>query len=388
MSSFEKIPCLEGFVRVRRTSEGAVGSVCVNDLCTALNRVPLMRDGTAVRRCPSMAILDAEHPRDLYASFDEAVAFVQWMARGSKLLRERSRELPQTLQKSRMGRSSPSAAPDDSPELQIIELEYAGHKFSMRLADGRYMVNATEMARPFDKRPAVWLKLSETIRLRQALVENGTSPDLQSQIITSRGPAGATWLEIHLWTQFAGWLSPAFAAWCSHKLVELMRTGCTVIEDPQPSGPETAPAENSAPDVAKPAPLPASYEDALALIDVQHRTIRSQREFIDSNRYKYEHYRQTVEDREWFSTTMIANEIGVSAIALNTFLMDEGVQRRVSGEWVVEPQFRHLRDLHIYEWYNHRTRHTNKYKIDGWTPAGREYIIELWEKRNGRLWTR
>ena len=70
MSSFEKIPCLEGFVRVRRTSEGEVGSVCVNDLCTALNRVPLMRDGTAVRRCPSMAILDAEHPRDLYASFD------------------------------------------------------------------------------------------------------------------------------------------------------------------------------------------------------------------------------------------------------------------------------------------------------------------------------
>lgn len=130
-------------------------------------------------------------------------------------------------------------------------------------------------------------------------------------------------------------------------------------------------------------PLPANYEDALALIESQQQTIRTQNEFISSNRYKYEHYRQTIEDREWFSTTMIANELGISAISLNLFLMEEGVQRRVRDEWVIEAQYRHLRDIHIYEWYNHRTRYTNKYKIDGWTPHGREYIVELWTKRNG-----
>lgn len=383
MNKFDEIPFQPHPVRICRTLDGDIGKVRVNDLCAALNRTLLVRDGTALRKCPSLEILDAERPRDLYAPLDEAVGFVQWMARGSKLLRERSRELLQTLQQARRIPDPGITAEQRTqkvPEPETLTLEYAGNRFTMRRDGGRCMVNATEMARPFDKRPAVWLKLVETIRLRQTLVGNGTLPDQQNQVITSRGPSGATWLEIHLCMQFAEWLSPPFGAWCSEKLASLLRNGNIPLDGQQrTSDPEQAVAYT----VEPVQPLPANYEDALALIESQQQTIRTQNEFINSNRYKYEHYRQTIEDREWFSTTMIANELGISAISLNLFLMEEGVQRRVRDEWAIEPQYRHLRDIHIYEWYNHRTRYTNKYKIDGWTPHGREYIVELWTKRNG-----
>lgn len=383
MNHIDSIPFRQHMIRVSRTPQGDIGKVCVNDLCTALNRSLLVHDGTALRKCPSLEILDAEHPRNLYASLDESVRFVQWMARGSKLLRERSLELLQTLQKARnisaLESSGVERAADAVPQ-NTFALEYAGNGFTVRLDNDRYMVNATEMARPFGKRPAVWLKLVETIRLRQTLVGNGTLPDQQSQIITSRGPSGATWLEIHLCMQFAEWLSPPFGAWCREKLVSLLQNGNIPLDEQQRT---SEPKQIIAYTVEQVQPLPANYEDALALIESQQQTIRTQNEFISSNRYKYEHYRQTIEDREWFSTTMIANELGISAISLNLFLMEEGVQRRVRDEWVIEPQYRHLRDIHIYEWYNHRTRYTNKYKIDGWTPHGREYIVELWTKRNG-----
>lgn len=391
MNNIDEIPFLQNVLRIDRTPDGDIGKVCVNDLCAVLNRSLLLRDGTAARKCPSLEILDAEHPKELYTTFEESVKFVQWMARGSKLLRERSRELLQTLQKARSGYSGKESSSGneahrsgDPPSQKIIELEYAGHKFTVRLDKDRYMVNATEMARPFDKRPAVWLKLAETIRLRQALVDSGASLELQSQVTTSRGPFGATWLEIHLGVKFAAWLSPAFAEWCSKRFESLFRNGHTTLGEEKLQQSAASGQKYGIPAPAESAlPRPANYEDALALIETQQRMIRAQREFIDSNRYKYEHYKQTVEDREWFSTTMIANELGISAISLNLFLMDEGIQRRVHGEWVVEFQYRHLRDIHIYEWYNHRTRHTNKYKIDGWTPCGREYIVELWTKRNG-----
>jgi phage antirepressor YoqD-like protein len=251
----------------------------------------------------------------------------------------------------------------------------------MPMRDGRYRVNATERARPFEKRPTVWLKLTETHKLRRALADDGICRSVEGQVITTRGPMGATWLEIHLWTQFAQWLSPAFASWCSARLVTMMR-GETADESPDVQNERE---QNDLMPVRTESflPLPANYEEALSVIDLQQETIQQQNESLRLNRHKVRHYEETIETREWFSTTMIANELGVSAVRLNHFLSDEGLQHRVRDEWVIDPRFRHLRDIHFYEWFNHKTNYTNKYKIDSWTPAGREYILELWKKNNG-----
>lgn len=388
MNRILTVPFLLGTLRISRTPAGDVHKVCVNDLCGAMRRSILLKNGTVLRRCPSLTYLDAEHPEELYADFTEAVELVKWMSSGAKLLRMRGREVLENLQHLRMAQDTTATDVSEGSAPRIIELEYVGNRFSVRLEDGRYMVNATEMARPFDKRPAVWLKLTETARLREALVEDGISADTEQQVITTRGPHGATWLEIHLWTQFAQWLSPAFAAWCSKKLLHLLRDGHTELQEvPQPVSSVSDPTEEfCSEDLLLPAP--ATYEEALTVIDDQHDTIRRQKEFIRRNRHKLRHYKLTIEDREWFTSSMIAAELGISSIRLNLFLMEEGLQERVQDKWQATDAYRHLRGIHIYEWFNRKTNYLNRYKIEAWTPEGREYIVELWHRRNSYLTNR
>ena len=86
--------------------------------------------------------------------------------------------------------------------------------------------NATEMAKPFGKRPNDWLSLPDTKAYIDALVtENsgnddetgqptitGKSGNSQDLIITKRGSKyGGTWLHADLGIAFARWLSPVFA---------------------------------------------------------------------------------------------------------------------------------------------------------------------------------
>lgn len=369
-------------IKVWTAQDQSIEKICINDICAALKRYNFLEDGTAIRRCPAAMFLDETHPQDLYTDFNEAIAFIRWMCAESKILALSGRRLLAFLQKSHLAISTDSRIM--LAEDEIVKMEYSGNKFSMRTIDGRYMVNATEMARPFEKRPAVWLKTTEAARLRQELVDNGVSTSLDSQVIATRGSQGATWLEVHLWVQFAQWLSPAFASWCSKKIVTLMHGSEAPMED----GTERSPNpdfhrqyEDSTDEM--PHPLPENYQSALTLIASQNNTIRRQRDFIHDNKHKYDHYDETIESRTWFSTTMIAHELNITAIQLNLFLMEQNIQRKIDGIWVVNREYGHLRNVHYYEWYNHRTRHTNKYKMEGWTHQGREYILELWKKING-----
>lgn len=394
MNKVEELRFLQSLIKICRDEEGGIEKICINDVCATLKRMLFLKDGTVIRKCPSVTIVYEDMPKELFADFGEVVEFVKWVAAGSKILEPTCRELLESLQKSRLvpvvGRlkPQPAPAPDAEPMPQpeeLIVLEYAGNPFTMKMSDGRYMVNATEMARPFEKRPTVWLKLAETLKLRQTLVDDGAFDDIENQVIATRGPYGATWLEIHLWVQFAQWLSPAFASWCSKKLVSLLRGGSVDLAN-EPSADSQSARQPRYDDLSVAdssfLPVPASYEEALTVIEKQQDTIHRQKEFLKLNKHKFQHYEETVETRQWFSTTMIANELGISAIKLNLFLMDEDVQDKIREEWVIAPEYRHLRDIHIYEWFNHKTNYTNKYKIDSWTPQGREYIVELWKKKN------
>lgn len=379
-------------IKVSKDTNGSIEKICIDDVCRILRREIFLTNGTAIRKCPSAIILDENSPRDRYADFDEVIRLIRWMSAESKILARSGRKLLEFLQQSRMAPISiqqPPEGPQSHTETEsVMELEYSGNKFTMKMCDGRYMVNATEMSRPFDKRPNVWLKTTEAVKLRQALVDDGVCATIESQVITTRGSCGATWLEIHLWIHFAQWLSPAFASWCSKKIFPLMKDGHVSLAD-EPAT-ETDNKRHEPPRYDDSIftddsflPVPENYETALAVIEKQRGTIQKQCEFIRHNKHKFEHYEETIEAREWFSTTMIAHELGISAVKLNLFLMDENVQQKIDGEWNICREYRHLRDYHFYEWFNFKTKYTHKFKIDSWTPEGREYIIELWKKENG-----
>lgn len=111
-----------------------------------------------------------------------------------------------------------------------IVYDYKGSKISF--ANGKnVMVNATEMAKTFGKRPAKWLELPSTKEFLAALTDVRKSDFALIQ--TDKGGisgGGGTWMHEDVALEFARWLSPAFAIWCNDRIKELMKYGMTATQ--------------------------------------------------------------------------------------------------------------------------------------------------------------
>lgn len=115
---------------------------------------------------------------------------------------------------------------------------YKGFEVSFRNEDGSVMVNATEMARPFDKRPTDWMRLPSTLGFLSALREvrfpHFTQGESSGLIITEKGNFSdgreqGTWMHEDVALEFARWLSPEFAIWCNDRIKELLKVGMTAL---------------------------------------------------------------------------------------------------------------------------------------------------------------
>lgn len=99
--------------------------------------------------------------------------------------------------------------------------QYNGSPISFQKGSS-VMVNATEMAKPFGKRPAKWLELPST---KEFLMTLQTIRKSDSFIRTVEGKKGGTWMHEDVALEFARWLSPAFAIWCNDRIKELLMNG-------------------------------------------------------------------------------------------------------------------------------------------------------------------
>lgn len=101
---------------------------------------------------------------------------------------------------------------------------YKGFEITFQNDDGSVMVNATEMARPFDKRPGKWLELPST----QDYLSTLRAIRFSDRLIDSVNGVG-TWMHEDVALEFARWLSPEFAIWCNDRIKELMKVGMTAM---------------------------------------------------------------------------------------------------------------------------------------------------------------
>lgn len=99
------------------------------------------------------------------------------------------------------------------------------------------MVNATEMAKAFNKRPNDWLNLPSTKEFLTELIITRESCNCDYQAVTTRVGApeygGGTWLHEDAALEFARWLSPKFAIWCNDRIKELIKNGHVELKIPQ-----------------------------------------------------------------------------------------------------------------------------------------------------------
>jgi hypothetical protein len=89
------------------------------------------------------------------------------------------------------------------------------------------MINATQMAKPFNKRPVDYLRLPSTNELISAIVRKSHISENQL-VISKQGSTengGGTWLHEDIALDFAQWLSVDFKLWCNDRIKELLRAG-------------------------------------------------------------------------------------------------------------------------------------------------------------------
>lgn len=244
---------------------------------------------------------------------------------------------------------------------------------SFKASAGRTMINATQMAQSFGKLPAVWLRLASTTEFRHSLVKRGVSSSYQSQVITTKGRNNnATWIEESLGMEFARWLSPEFSQWCNDRISELLTEGKVSIRENLNT---------------KEHPVPTSFKEALLLAARQQEEIDRQREIISENQHKVEFYQQYIENRDWFRSSRIADELSITTFQLHTFLAENGIVEhdKHKKRWVALPGFRALQCDVPYYWENKQGKTYAFGSTKRWTHDGREYIIDLWYEKNPEL---
>lgn len=116
--------------------------------------------------------------------------------------------------------------------IELLEraFSYEGNEVTFRDENGHVKVNATQMAKPFGKRPVDYLNLPSTKEFIDVIVRYSNKLDIQEDevVITKTGPlhkGGGTWMCEELALDFAQWLSPDFRMWCTLAIKKLINEG-------------------------------------------------------------------------------------------------------------------------------------------------------------------
>ena len=107
--------------------------------------------------------------------------------------------------------------------------QYNGSSITFQKGDN-VMVNATEMAKPFNKRPNDFLILKSTNELTNSLSAKTGIPVTDLVIVNQGGNNQGTWIHEDLALVFAQWLSPDFYLWCNDRIKELLQYGMTATQ--------------------------------------------------------------------------------------------------------------------------------------------------------------
>lgn len=247
--------------------------LCLYDLCKIIKRPVMMETKEAMNLCPSSTkIIFRTDDKPLWAIAPRDVRKLVHLVKKENSQMKRLCEELETW----AGRliENAEAVLQEVP----VVFNYQDHPVTFKAANGKTMVNATNMAKCFGGNPAEWLHKASTKRFRYALVNEGKSASLGEQVITNRGTAGGTWIQEELAIEYARQLSPEFSIWCNERIGELMTQGTVFLNDEstghrQRNEQSETPAENF--------PVPKTFEEALLLAANQQKQLAESRHKVE-----------------------------------------------------------------------------------------------------------
>lgn len=266
-------------------------------------------------------------------------------------------------------------------ETTLQVFNYHDAPVSFRFGEQTLMINATEMAKPFGKRPVDYLRLPSTLELIEAIVRK--SHICQDQLIaTVKGSSaygGGTWMHEDIAIDFAQWLSVDFRLWVNDRIKELLKTGVTATSDTSLRA-----ADNPEFVLRMLDEIRDGYEQSLRLRQ-QNERLSEQLEEQAHKAAFYDKVHRCLNENEQkriFRISQIAAELGLKAAELNRLLEQQGVQRRSGKMWV-------LTKAYAGKDYTRIKNFQNGFDEDGeptigafmvWTAKGREFILGLFDK--------
>ena len=241
--------------------------------------------------------------------------------------------------------------------LQVFTYEGNQITFSK---NGNVYANATEMARSFgnEKRPQFWLNnnyanefLSEISKAR-----NIALADLV--IVRKGGNNPGTWMHEDVALEFSRWLSPAFSIWCNDHIKQLLQTG------------ETRVGSLSEDEV-----ILKAMQTLQSRVVTTTRQLAQVTQIMQEQAPKVEYYDEVLSSEGLISTTIIAKELGMSAVKLNMRLQGLGIIYKSGKTWVPYSKY-HDKGYLKTKTYPYIDRKGQKQTsiVFYWTELGRQFL--------------
>lgn len=251
---------------------------------------------------------------------------------------------------------------------QIQTYHYNGSSVSFAKGES-VKVNATEMAKTFNKRPIDWLQNKQTEEFLNELakVRKSTLADLVQ--VTRGGDNPGTWMHEDVALEFARWLSPAFAIWCNDHIKELLTTGVTTV------------AEDDAAIAHAMEILNRRLEQAKAEKQLLEAKTQEQERIITEQAPQVEYFQRVLSSESTYTVTQIAKEFGMGAETLNRKLREMGVQYKQNGQWLLKAKYQDKGYTStITREYIGATGKVHTSQQTVWTETGRKFIHSLLNK--------
>ena len=253
---------------------------------------------------------------------------------------------------------------------------------SFKRAEGRLMVNASQMGRQFGKKPKDWLRTASSQEF--IMLANDRQKCLSELVVVVKGgnvKQQGTWMHEDVAMEYARWLSPKFAIWCNDRIKELMRTGITATQPTLEALLENPKLIiNLAQQLVEQRAANEQQLEQINALQEQNQVLGAQVADMQEKKNYIEH---VLASTELVTTTQIAADYGLSAVTFNKLLEKMKVQHKVNGQWI-------LYTCHAAKGYTQSVTH-EYVRRNGtygtamhtmWRQSGRLFLYELLKRHN------
>lgn len=216
----------------------------------------------------------------------------------------------------------------------IVTFDYEGTPVSFSNGEN-VMINATQMAKTFNKLPKDWLVSKTSKDFVKALSTVRGIPPTELVVVRQGGNVQGTWMHEDVAMEFARWLSPKFAIWTNDRIKELLKEGVTVASDDDEVIAHAMDVLSRRLEEKK-----RQLQIAESTIEAQTLQLQDQQREIATLTPMADYTRDVLQSTSTFTLTQVSKDLNLRSVyILINFCRDKGILYKQSGQWMPTSKF-------------------------------------------------